>query len=125
MAPSGVDDVLTPLESAPLAMPSLRDIRRRVRAIRNGAKITRPMELFAAARLRRAQMRMTAARPSSAAIEDPKKARGLGVKFPLFRPVAQRGADELDSLARCTIRVNPDLWVRRAFIRVIGDGPVW
>src|SRR5436309_3253432 len=44
-------------------MPSLRDIRRRIRAIRNTAKITKAMELVAASRLRRAQMRVTAARP--------------------------------------------------------------
>src|ERR1051326_6799275 len=44
-------------------MPSLRDIRRRIRSIRNTAKITKAMELVAASRLRRAQMRVTAARP--------------------------------------------------------------
>ncbi|MDQ6675516.1 MAG: ATP synthase F1 subunit gamma [Chloroflexota bacterium] len=49
-------------------MPSLRDIRRRIRSIRNTAKITRAMELVAASRLRRAQMRVTAARPYSEAI---------------------------------------------------------
>src|ERR1700730_18119521 len=49
-------------------MPSLRDIRRRIRSIRNTAKITRAMELVAASRLRRAQMRVTAARPYAEAI---------------------------------------------------------
>jgi F-type H+-transporting ATPase subunit gamma len=44
-------------------LPSLRDIRRRIRSIRNTAKITKAMELVAASRLRRAQMRVTAARP--------------------------------------------------------------
>src|SRR5438552_16034829 len=44
-------------------MPSLQDIRRRIRSIRNTAKITKAMELVAASRLRRAQMRVTAARP--------------------------------------------------------------
>jgi len=44
-------------------VPSLRDIRRRIRSIRNTAKITKAMELVAASRLRRAQMRVTAARP--------------------------------------------------------------
>ena len=44
-------------------MPSLRDIRRRIRSIRNTAKITKAMELVAASRLRRAQTRVTAARP--------------------------------------------------------------
>src|SRR5688572_6447718 len=49
-------------------MPSLRDIRRRIRSVRNTAKITKAMELVAASRLRRAQMRVTAARPYSDAM---------------------------------------------------------
>jgi F-type H+-transporting ATPase subunit gamma len=49
-------------------MPSLRDIRRRIRSIRNTAKITKAMELVAASRLRRAQMRVMAARPYSEAM---------------------------------------------------------
>ena len=49
-------------------MPSLRDIRRRIRSIRNTAKITKAMELVAASRLRRAQMRVTSARPYADAI---------------------------------------------------------
>ncbi|HEX8968436.1 MAG TPA: F0F1 ATP synthase subunit gamma, partial [Chloroflexota bacterium] len=49
-------------------MPSLRDIRRRIRSIRNTAKITKAMELVAASRLRRAQMRVTAARPYAEAM---------------------------------------------------------
>jgi F-type H+-transporting ATPase subunit gamma len=49
-------------------MPSLRDIRRRIRGIRNTAKITKAMELVAASRLRRAKMRVTAARPYAEAM---------------------------------------------------------
>src|SRR5215472_5295532 len=49
-------------------MPSLRDIRRRIRSIRNTAKITKAMELVAASRLRRAQMRVTQARPYAEAM---------------------------------------------------------
>jgi F-type H+-transporting ATPase subunit gamma len=49
-------------------LPSLRDIRRRIRSIRNTAKITKAMELVAASRLRRAQMRVTAARPYAEAM---------------------------------------------------------
>jgi F-type H+-transporting ATPase subunit gamma len=47
---------------------SLRDIRRRIRSIRNTAKITKAMELVAGSRLRRAQMRVTAARPYAEAM---------------------------------------------------------
>jgi F-type H+-transporting ATPase subunit gamma len=44
-------------------MASVQDIKRRVRSIRNTRKITKAMELVAAARLRRAQARIEAMRP--------------------------------------------------------------
>ena len=44
-------------------MASTQDLKRRVRSIRNTRKITRAMELVAAARLRRAQARIEAMRP--------------------------------------------------------------
>jgi F-type H+-transporting ATPase subunit gamma len=44
-------------------MPSLRDIRRRIRSVANTEKITKAMELVAASKLRRAQERMQSARP--------------------------------------------------------------
>jgi len=44
-------------------MASLRDIRRRIRGVRNTAQITKAMELVAASRMRRAQQRVTASRP--------------------------------------------------------------
>jgi F-type H+-transporting ATPase subunit gamma len=44
-------------------MPSLQDIRRRIRGVRNTAQITKAMELVAASRMRRAQQAVTAARP--------------------------------------------------------------
>ena len=44
-------------------MPSLRDLRRRIRSVQNTQKITRAMELVAAARMRRAQERVLASRP--------------------------------------------------------------
>jgi len=46
-------------------MPSLRDLRRRIRSVQNMRKITKAMELVAAARMRRAQERVTNARPYS------------------------------------------------------------
>jgi F-type H+-transporting ATPase subunit gamma len=42
---------------------TVKDLRRRIRSIRNTRKITRAMELVAAARLRRAQARIEAMRP--------------------------------------------------------------
>jgi F-type H+-transporting ATPase subunit gamma len=44
-------------------MASLRDIRRRIRSVQNTRKITKAMELVAAAKMRRAQQRVAAARP--------------------------------------------------------------
>jgi F-type H+-transporting ATPase subunit gamma len=49
-------------------MPSLRDIRRRIRSVRNTAKITRAMQMVAASRMRRAQQRVIAARPYAEAM---------------------------------------------------------
>src|SRR5262249_44092417 len=44
-------------------MPSLLDIRRRVRAVKSTQQITKAMKMIAAARLRRAQERIVNARP--------------------------------------------------------------
>lgn len=44
-------------------MPSLIDIRRRIRSVRNMLQITKAMKMVSAARLRRAQDRVLAARP--------------------------------------------------------------
>lgn len=46
-------------------MPSLLDLRRRIRSVRNTQQITRAMKIVSAARLRRAQDRVTSARPYS------------------------------------------------------------
>src|SRR5207248_5124363 len=44
-------------------MPSTIDIRRRIRSVKNTQQITKAMKMVAAAKLRRAQERMFAARP--------------------------------------------------------------
>src|SRR6476469_4545354 len=44
-------------------MASVQDYKRRIRSVRNTRKITRAMELVAAAKLRRAQARIEAMRP--------------------------------------------------------------
>ncbi|MGH7363721.1 MAG: F0F1 ATP synthase subunit gamma, partial [Candidatus Methylomirabilales bacterium] len=46
-------------------MATLQDIRRRIRSVQSTQKITRAMKLVAAAKLRRAQERILAARPYS------------------------------------------------------------
>ncbi len=47
-------------------MPSLIDIRRRIRSVKNTQQITKAMKMVSAAKLRRAQDRVIAARPYSA-----------------------------------------------------------
>ncbi len=49
-------------------MPSLRDVRRRIRSVRNMSQVTRAMQMVAASRMRRAQQRVLAARPYSEAV---------------------------------------------------------
>src|SRR3954465_3515127 len=44
-------------------MPSLIDLRRRIRAVKNTQQITKAMKMVAASKLRRAQERMMSARP--------------------------------------------------------------
>ena len=46
-------------------MPSERDIRTRIRSVRNVSQITRAMEMVAASKMRRAQQRVSASRPYS------------------------------------------------------------
>lgn len=50
-------------------MPSLKDIRKRIGSVKNTQKITRAMKLVAAAKLRRAQDSIIAARPYANSLE--------------------------------------------------------
>lgn len=47
---------------------NIRDLRRRIRSVRNTSQLTRAMKMVSAAKLRRAQEAMLAARPYSAAL---------------------------------------------------------
>src|ERR1700720_1945971 len=47
-------------------MPSLIDIRRRIRSVKNTQQITKAMKMVSAAKLRRAQDRVIASRPYAA-----------------------------------------------------------
>jgi F-type H+-transporting ATPase subunit gamma len=51
-------------------MPSTIDLRRRIRSVKNTQQITKAMKMVAAAKLRRAQERMVAARPYAAALRE-------------------------------------------------------
>src|ERR1700709_2633643 len=52
-------------------MASQRDVKNRISSIKNIEKITRAMEMVAAARLRRAEQRIAALRPYGSAIRRP------------------------------------------------------
>ncbi len=51
-------------------MPSLIDIRRRIRSVKNTQQITKAMKMVSAAKLRRAQERVIAARPYAAMLRN-------------------------------------------------------
>ena len=51
-------------------MPSLIDLRRRIRAVKSTQQITKAMKMIAAARMRRAQASILASRPFAAKMED-------------------------------------------------------
>ena len=44
-------------------MPSTRDIRRRIKSVKNTAQITKAMQMVAASKMRKAQMAALAGRP--------------------------------------------------------------
>src|SRR5882724_12204122 len=50
-------------------MPSLIDLRRRIRSVKNTQQITKAMKVVSAAKLRRAQDRVLAARPYAQSIQ--------------------------------------------------------
>ena len=83
-------------------MASTREIRRRIRSVANMSQITRAMEMVSAAKMRKAQTRVTASRPYSEQLRqimsdlatqqpDPEQLQ----QFPLLqkRPVQERRAD--------------------------------
>lgn len=76
-------------------MSSLRDIKRRIRSVRNTQQITRAMQMVAAAKLRRAQQRVEASRPYAAKMKEMLEAlsgAAAGLSHPLFevRPPARQ-----------------------------------
>ncbi len=73
-------------------MPSLIDIRRRIRSVKNTQQITKAMKMVAAAKLRRAQDRVIAARPYSQLLQ-----RMLGN---IARAASEGAAEETHPLLR-------------------------
>jgi F-type H+-transporting ATPase subunit gamma len=77
-------------------MPSLIDIRRRVRSVRNTQQITKAMKMVSAAKLRRAQERALAARPYAATLRQ------------MLANVAAAAAGDPDAGAHPLLAVRPE-----------------
>jgi F-type H+-transporting ATPase subunit gamma len=70
-------------------MPNLKDIRRRIRSVKNMQQITKAMKMVSAARLRRAQERVVAARPYATTMThvlENLASRAEGYNHPLLDP---------------------------------------
>ena len=88
-------------------MPSLIDLRRRIRSVKNTQQITRAMKLVSAAKLRKAQDRVLAARPYSGLLREMLAVErremyyplaSLTQLFPKFQPHRVQSADVDDRL---------------------------
>ncbi|HBZ01517.1 MAG TPA: ATP synthase F1 subunit gamma [candidate division Zixibacteria bacterium] len=68
-------------------MPSLRDIKRRIKSVQNTQQITKAMEMVSAVKLRKAQQRVEAARPYGLKMQqmlESVAAAAAGLNHPLF-----------------------------------------
>jgi F-type H+-transporting ATPase subunit gamma len=77
-------------------MPSLIDIRRRVRSVKNTQQITKAMKMVSAAKLRRAQDQAIAARPYGVLLRE------------MLANVAQGAANDPDAGAHPLLAVRPE-----------------
>src|SRR5262249_19057175 len=77
-------------------MPSLIDIRRRVRSVKNTQQITKAMKMISAAKLRRAQERALAARPYSAMLQQ------------MLANVAEAASQSPDAAGHPLLAVRPE-----------------
>ncbi len=85
-------------------MPSLKDLRNRISSVKSTQKITKAMQMVAAAKLRRAQMAAEAARPFAERMEKvlANLARGIGDGTQAPKLLAGNGQDRTHLLVVCT-----------------------
>src|SRR5215216_3394871 len=77
-------------------MPNLLDIRRRIKSVKNTQQITKAMKMVAAAKLRKAQDAIIAARPYAQALDQmiaDLAARSEGLAHPLLATRPARNVD--------------------------------
>ncbi len=75
-------------------MPTLIDFRRRIRSVKNTQQITRAMKFIAAARLRKAQEGVTAARPYAREILRVLRSAVARMEDPATHPLLERRPEE-------------------------------
>ncbi len=83
-------------------MPSLKDLRNRIASVKATQKITKAMQMVAAAKLRRAQLAAEAARPFAERME--KVLTGVSAGFSGTKPplLGGTGSDARQLLIVCT-----------------------
>jgi len=84
-------------------MPSLRDIRRRIRSVKSTAQITRAMQMVAAAKMRKAQQAALAGRPYASAMN-----RILAELLPTVTDFTHPLMEERPGGRRCVVLVSTD-----------------
>jgi F-type H+-transporting ATPase subunit gamma len=90
-------------------MPTLRDIKRRIASVKSTQQITRAMKLVAAAKLRRAQERVTEARPYCRIMDE------------MVSDLALRSPRELHPLLRGPVSAGGDGTTGKLLLVITGD----
>jgi F-type H+-transporting ATPase subunit gamma len=103
-------------------MPSAREIRRRIRSVRNTSQITKAMEMVSAAKLRRAQAAALASRPYSEQLRELIATLGGAVAGEEVHPLLQRRPVQNAAL----ILVTPDRGLTGAMVgNVLRAGAIY
>ena len=90
-------------------MPTFRDIKRRIASVKSTQQITRAMKLVAAAKLRRAQARITEARPYCRTLDE------------MVADLALRSPRDLHPLLREAAPEGGDGTIRKLLVVITGD----
>jgi len=90
-------------------MPTLRDIKRRIASVKSTQQITRAMKLVAAAKLRRAQERITEARPYCRTLDE------------MVSDLAHRSPRDMHPLLRGPVPDGEDGTTRKLLVVITGD----
>src|SRR5215216_1909726 len=75
-------------------MPSLIDLRRRIKSVKNTQQITKAMKMVAASKLRRAQERVTSSRPFAAKMSAVLGDLSVKIADELSHPLLDERGDE-------------------------------